>query len=664
MAVIIPQAANDLVRSKFIGKDFDTYVTEIVQFMQLEFDTNTFNNFFASDLGIMLVETVAFALSQAAWYTDRQVGENFLETAVLRNSVARLSYQIGFNMPGAVPPSVDLTLTFGAAQSFNTTVPKGFQFSSASGLIYQTTADVLFIAGDVGPHTITAVQGQTAQEFFVSDGTANQIFQLQNVPTGQFIGAGTVTVSVDNVTWDPVDFLDFTASNQFAVELNREPPQIRFGDGIAGNIPANGSNITVTYVTTLGPAGTVIAGEIQQPVTPLIVGVTTIPLVVTNPNPSTAGGSAMTLDAARVLAPQVFSTAKRCVTEADFDAIINSFVDPIFGKVAVGKANIIRSMLEDSHFVTDLTNLNLFAGQIAAQIVVHSPNPNGNVTYVANQKGTVGNLIQVSHVNNGPSLPLTVTVTGPVPVTSPTNTNVVIQLATNISSVVTTIASDIPTLIMGNVLANQVLTATAEGSGAGLVTTFALTAMSGGAPNVGVQNIIKFDPSLPSTSWGTLPQELNAVVSADCEANLVEVQLLAADATGRYIAPTLGLAESLKTTLDSMKESTVQTLVFDGSRNLFPVNATISVAVIDGFAAATVLNQVQVVAQSFLLGFLYAQSVRISKLYELIEEIAGVDYSHIVFTVPSDPSKVDVTGDVVVNDNEVVTLGQISCNEI
>ena len=66
MAVIIPPAAKNLTRSKFLGKDFDIYVTEITQYMQLQFDPTTFNNFFASELGVMLVETVAYALSQAS----------------------------------------------------------------------------------------------------------------------------------------------------------------------------------------------------------------------------------------------------------------------------------------------------------------------------------------------------------------------------------------------------------------------------------------------------------------------------------------------------------------------------------------------------------------------------------------------------------------------
>lgn len=648
MAIIVPQAAKDLIRSKYLGKDFDTYVQEIVQFMQLEFDPTTFNNFFASDLGVMLVETVAFALSQASWYVDRQVSENFLETAVLRNSVARLSRQVGFKMPGAVPPSVDLSISFETAQTFPVVVPKGFEYVTAEGIVYQQTADVLFAVGEVGPKTVTAVQGETREEFFSSDGTPNQVFQLRGTPPGEFIGEGTTVVSVDSVIWTPVDFLIFEPINEYEVELNREPPQIRFGDGVAGNIPPIGADIRVTYLSTKGPAGKVKAGEIQQPRVPLVVGVTTIPLVVTNPNPSTAGGEAMRLSEAKVLAPAVFSTAKRLVTKEDYDAIINSFVDPLFGRVAIGTANIIRSFSEDSFLVTILENIDIQCGQIAAQLVVHSTSVDGNVTYVAKTKGTSGNSVRVRHlvpVPAGPQ-PLSVTISGQ---------DITVNLETdglgNVLSTSSQVATAVNTAVLAQPDPSLLATATAEGSGgglAGVLPTF--TNLSGGGPNTVVQGLLS-----------SLEGKLDEIVSAACKANLVEVQILAADATGRYIAPTAGLAQALKVKLDSMKESTVQVIVFDGSRNLFSVNATVAIKVIDGFNAVVVSENVKAEMEGFLIGKKYGQSVRISDAYALVEAVEGVEFSHIEFQVPSNPGMVDpATGDVLVNPFQVVTLGTVT----
>lgn len=649
MAVIIPPAAKNLTRSKFLGKDFDTYVTEITQYMQLQFDPTTFNNFFASELGVMLVETVAYALSQASWYIDRQIGENFLETAVLRNSVARLCRQIGFRMPGAVGPSVDLTVSFTAPQLFNVVIPKRFEYQSDSGLIYQQASDLIFTAGEVGPKIVTVIQGETREEFFVSDGTANQVFQLRNVLSGDFIAEGTSIVTVDSLTWVPQDFLVFEQINEYEVELNREPPQIRFGDGIAGNIPLIGADIHVSYVTTKGPSGKVLAGEITQVRAPLVVGVDEIPLIVNNPLSSTAGADAMALSEARVLAPQVFATAKRLVTKEDYDAVVNAFVDPIFGAVAIGGANIVRGFLEDNLFVQDLENLNSLCGHIQAQLVIHSTIPLGNVTYTAVPVGALGNTIQVAQLNSGPTLPLLVSVVGQ---------DITVQLATDGLANVTSTAASVVAAILASVPASALVTAAAEGGG--VAGTALLTSLSGGGDNVAVQNIVKFDTLTPPATWGTLPRQFDEIYSAACKANLVEVQILVKDASGRYIAPTVGLAQSLKAELDSMKESTVQILVFDGSRNLFAVNAVVAIKVIDGYDTVVVSNTVKLGVEDHLLNRHYGDSVRISDVYAIVEAVEGVKYSHVSFTVPTSPTKVNpTTGDVDIDVDEVVTLGQV-----
>jgi hypothetical protein len=310
-------------------------------------------------------------------------------------------------------------------------------------------------------------------------------------------------------------------------------------------------------------------------------------------------------------------------------------------------------MLEDNHFVTALENLNILCGQIKAQLVVHSPMANGNVTYVADVGGTGGNSIRVRHINPGPSQPLTVSVSGQ---------DITVSLETDGLGNVISTAAAVAAAVMADPAANALVDVVAEGTGGGIAGVLpSFTNLAGGGPNVPVQNIIKFDAADPPTSWGTLPREINAVLSAACKANLVEVQILAADATGRYIAPTQGLAMALKAKLDSMKESTVQTIVFDGSRNLFPVDALVKIKVLDGFNTVVVANNVKRAVEGLLLSRKYAESVRISDAYALVEAVEGVQFSHIFFSVPKSPGKVNpTTGDVDIKDDEVVTLGTVT----
>jgi hypothetical protein len=134
----------ELRRATYIGKDFNTYVTELLQFLKIQFGPQAFSNFTEADLGIMLLELDAYANSTLSFYLDLQAGESYLDTAKLRNSVVRLCRNIGFKMTGAVPANTPILVSMATPKAFDVAIPIGTQLISTPGFVFETTSAIIF----------------------------------------------------------------------------------------------------------------------------------------------------------------------------------------------------------------------------------------------------------------------------------------------------------------------------------------------------------------------------------------------------------------------------------------------------------------------------------------------------------------------------------------
>jgi hypothetical protein len=78
--------------------------------------------------------------------------------------------------------------------------------------------------------------------------------------------------------------------------------------------------------------------------------------------PSTPGSNPEVIASIKTNAPLVFQAAQRAVTQADLDGWINSFVDPTFGSIAIGRATVPRSVDQDAtalSIIQSITNAGL-----------------------------------------------------------------------------------------------------------------------------------------------------------------------------------------------------------------------------------------------------------------------------------------------------------------
>lgn len=335
-----------LVRSRYSAKDYQTFLDEMIAYIAEKWGSS-FNDFMQSEPAMMIMEYVSAAFDQMSWYLDRETDDNYMMLARIRANVARMARYLGYKPGPAVSGSVDIAVTLpNAPYGFDVSLKEGHQFEGPNSLIFELASDQTIPAGNTSK-TVGAYQGQSFTEVFISDGEPNQEFDLSLVPDGQFVALNKTLLKVALVEWDEEDFLPYGAVESYEVSYLLAPPRIRFGDGVIGKIPPAGSEIRVSYVATVGKtASLATSGTITKSLTPVVVNFQQIPITVTNPNPTTGGADAASMEEIKANAPKYFLAAERLVTEGDYNTLAGSYRG-VSGAVAKAKATMIRGVEED-----------------------------------------------------------------------------------------------------------------------------------------------------------------------------------------------------------------------------------------------------------------------------------------------------------------------------
>lgn len=340
----------------YTGLDFLTVSDDLLARLQVQF-AESFNDFAVSSLAIVLIDLEAYGLDGLAFYLDKRAAETFLATARTRKAVSRICRQLGYKMRSAVSSSVDLAVAVPDVVAAGAVIPKGFLLKGPGDLRFEVARAVSYAANETGgavTKSVPAFEGQTFTETFVSDGSANQTFELRRLQAGQYVVRGTVIVRVNGALWEESDLLTFDRTDQYEVGYNDDPPALHFGDAIAGNIPLTGATISVVYVGCSGKAGRVAHDTITEPVSPLTVNFTTVALTITNPSGSVGGDDPESLDEARQNAPNTWKARGVAIVRSDYEGLASSFADPRAGRVAVAQAFSTRGADQDLSLLADL----------------------------------------------------------------------------------------------------------------------------------------------------------------------------------------------------------------------------------------------------------------------------------------------------------------------
>lgn len=374
----------------YSAQDFDSLKEALISYIKAVYPLD-YTNFAESDLGMMLVELVAYMGAVASFKADLLANENYIRTARNRNNIKKLLELVGVRMKGPISAAANAKITLDSApwsvsSDYVMIAPdqRIKQISSPEdgeplvytlykisngGLVNLDNVDGNILLYEVEAsdydedlpltanvfENLVLLEGSLIREqgTFVSPDTIKQI-QLSKSPVVE--GSVQVFITGRNSTsgaYEPVDNLFFASGSnskifQILTNDNYEAT-VLFGDGIAGSSPSVGDAYTILYRIGGGSRGNIKREVLNVPITVKKNGTTTYDGILENTSQATGGSNAETVEHAKKYAPLTFRRQDRLVTLDDFNVFSNTFITN-YGSVgkataatrrAYGAANII-----------------------------------------------------------------------------------------------------------------------------------------------------------------------------------------------------------------------------------------------------------------------------------------------------------------------------------
>jgi hypothetical protein len=374
----------------FAATDFLSLRQSLINYIKAVYPLE-YNYFSESDLGMVLIELVAYMGHVMSYKADYLANENYLRTARSRESVKRLLELIGIRMKGPIAAASDAKLTIqGAAPSWGATSflsisPENRVISVASpedGLpitytLYKVAADgdidlsnkngyitisttekanntvvssLVILEGSLVIETgqfadTEALKSVVLQRSPVIEGSVQAFIEGQSSTSGQYR-------QVENLF-----FASGEADKVFQL-LSTEDygGTVVFGDNAIGKVPAIGDTYTIIYRVGGGTRGNIANGVLNSTVqgqfyTTPAASPQAYDLVVENTSKGTGGADAETIEHAKKYGPLMFRAQDRLVTLTDFKAFVNSYISS-YG--SVGKATAVTRRAYSSANIIDI----------------------------------------------------------------------------------------------------------------------------------------------------------------------------------------------------------------------------------------------------------------------------------------------------------------------
>ena len=332
-------------------RDYAGYRTDMIN--QLKAKIPEYSDFSSSDMGIVLIELLAYQLDSLSYYIDKITNELFLDTAYEKESVSRLARMLGYDMAESTPAKY-LQVFEIIPQSQPYLIPKGFKITTEESLseqvvVFETEEDLIIPEGCTGLekdeegnylYSTVVVEGETISNEILGTGTdaKDQTFSLHYHP----VIYGSVDLSVaspfGSVEWSHVN--NFVSSDSqsphYTLTLSEDGvATVKFGNGISGMIPESiEDGITVNYRIGGGEIGNVGINTITRMPQKLAVIKRTF-------NPFEAiekGTDSESIDIVRVKAPASIGNKYGIVTLTDYKNLALSHKDVLrANSVVVGE---------------------------------------------------------------------------------------------------------------------------------------------------------------------------------------------------------------------------------------------------------------------------------------------------------------------------------------
>ena len=366
----------------FTGSDFISIKENVIEYIKAVYPLD-YQNFSESDLGIVLIEIIAYMGSVISMKTDMLANECFIRTSKNKRNVQKLLELIGVKMKGPLSAVANASLTFTEnpgtdgsviipAANRNVTLTSIEDNASVSFTIYKTVNGALADA-DVTSDIALAVAE--------SDGGANRVWSNLVIQEGSFIeengefttgdaakkvildeesvidGSIQVYISSDdsniNGAYTQVDSVYFASGGSdkiFEVSYDENyKATILFGDNNLGISPNINSTYKINYRVGGGSRGNLGVGALTN--TLFGLGSNSVAGFLTNTDLATGGAGPETIEHAKKYAPLTFRRQDRVVTLDDFVTFANNFST---SKGTTGKATAAVRKAFSSANIIDL----------------------------------------------------------------------------------------------------------------------------------------------------------------------------------------------------------------------------------------------------------------------------------------------------------------------
>jgi hypothetical protein len=335
----------------YTHQDFESMKSRVVKFI-LERFPDDFTDFVESSLAIMEMEIFAFLADGLSFKIDQIANEIYINTVTEVENIFRIAKVVGFQPLMPLPATASFSGTVNAVQPVDILIPPGIYTDisiNGQNVPYEIFAadasnnplfdeDIVISAGSLINTSLIGIQGKTLSDVFTGTGFSNQTYTLDVFP----VLYDSIRVNVDGVRWTQVEY--FTDSNprkEFRIEFDSTYTCfIIFGNNRAGIMPAQGSQIDVTYRVGGGTIGNIITGfvQIQRQYDVQDLGYS-VPVSFRNYTAGANGYDGDRLEDVRAKLPAYIKTQNRAVTGEDYKTLADQFATPYHGQI--GKATAV-----------------------------------------------------------------------------------------------------------------------------------------------------------------------------------------------------------------------------------------------------------------------------------------------------------------------------------
>ena len=347
----------------FAATDFPTLRTALVEYIKAVYPTD-YNNFVESDLGMVLVELVAYMGSVMSMKSDMLAHENFIHTAKDRDSVRKLFELVGVSMKGPTSAQTTAQLTIEGNQDpildesvellpnervVITTSPQDQEpltftmYKSTNGVVDSLdaySANLLLTSSlNYYPGTLNSWEVILLEGAFATDtGTFSEVetfktITLEESPVIQNsvqIFVSSLDISTSGSYRQVENLYQSSSTNDKIFQVTYDDnyiAKVLFGGGNNGVSPPVNAGYFITYRVGGGDRGNVPNGYINSLATGTYNSAAS-GFRVLQKQIATGGSQAETVAHAKKYGPLTFKSQDRLVSLEDYTAFASRFISP------------------------------------------------------------------------------------------------------------------------------------------------------------------------------------------------------------------------------------------------------------------------------------------------------------------------------------------------